>query len=69
MFPGTGSRGPAPFCTKPQLALDMLTDLVAKGSLPVRWVTCDEDFSVSHAFRDGVAALGLGYLVEVVLVA
>ena len=42
------------------LALDMLTDLVAKGTLPVRRVTCDEGFSVSHAIADGVAALGLG---------
>ena len=38
---------------------------VAEGSLPVRWVTCDEGFSVRHAFLDGVAALGLGYLAEV----
>ena len=33
--------------------------------LPVRWVTCDEGFSISHAFLDGVADLGLGYLAEV----
>ena len=39
--------------------------LVAEGSLPVRWVTCDEGFSVSPAFLDGVAGLGLGYLAEV----
>jgi len=31
----------------------------------VRWVTCDEGFGHSHAFLDGVAALGLGYLAEV----
>lgn len=54
-----------PFRTKPQLALDMLTTLVAEGSLPLRWVTCDEGFSVSPAFLDGVAGLGLGYLAEV----
>ena len=54
-----------PFRTKPQLALDMLRALVAEASLPVRWVTCNEGFSVSHAFLDGVAALGLGYLAEV----
>ncbi|MCY4519484.1 MAG: IS701 family transposase [Caldilineaceae bacterium] len=61
----TGVPADIPFRTKPQLALDMLTALVAEGSLPVRWVTCDEGFSVSHAFLDGVAALGLGYLAEV----
>ena len=53
-----------PFRTKPQLALDMLRALVAEASLPVRWVTCNEGFSVSHAFLDGVAALGRGYLVH-----
>ena len=61
----TGVPADTPFRTKPQLAPDMLTDLVAEGSLPVRWVTCDEGFSISHAFLDGVAALGLGYLAEV----
>ena len=61
----TGVPVGTPFRTKPQLALDMLTALVAEDSLPVRWVTCDEGFSVSHAFLDGVAALGLGYLAEV----
>ena len=44
----------------------MLTDLVAEGSLLVRWVTCDEGFGCSPAFLDGVASLGLGYLAEMV---
>ena len=61
----TGVPADTPFRTKPQLALEMLTALVAEGSLPVRWVTCDEGFSISHAFLDGVADLGLGYLAEV----
>ena len=61
----TGVPADTPFRSKPQLALDMLTALVAEGSLPLRWVTCDEGFSLSHAFLDGVADLGLGYLAEV----
>ena len=61
----TGVPEGTPFRTKPQLTLDMLRALVAEDSLPVRWVTCDEGFGGSHAFLDGVAALGLGYLAEV----
>ena len=61
----TGVPEGTPFRTKPQLVLEMLTALTAEGVLPVRWVTCDEGFGCSHAFLDGVAALGLGYLAEV----
>ena len=61
----TGVPEGTPFRTKPQLALEMLTNLVAEGALPVRWVTCDEGFGGSHDFLDGVADLGLGYLAEV----
>jgi len=55
----------ATFRTQPQLALAMLTELVAEGSLPARWVTCDEGYGRSVDFLDGVAALGLGYMAEV----
>ena len=61
----TGVPEGTPFRTKPQLALDMLANLVAEGTLPVRRVTCDEGFGGSHDFLDGVADLGLGYLAEV----
>ena len=61
----TGVPADISFRSKPQLALAMLAALVAEGSLPLRWVTCDEGFSISHAFLDGVADLGLGYLAEV----
>ncbi len=53
------------FRTKPQLALELLTDLVAAGSRPARWVVCDEGYGRSVDFLDGVAALGLGYMAEV----
>jgi SRSO17 transposase len=55
----------ATFRTQPQLALGMLTELVADGSLPARWVSCDEGYGRSGDFLDGVAALGLGYMAEV----
>ena len=54
----------ATFRTKPQLALGMLAELVADGSLPARWVSCDEGYGRSGDFLDGVAALGLGYTVD-----
>ena len=53
------------FQTKPQLALNLLRALVASGSLPARWVTCDEAYGQDPAFLDGVAELGLGYCAEV----
>ena len=43
----------------------MLTELVAEGSLPVRWVTCDEGYGRSVDFLDGVRVLGLSYRAEV----
>jgi SRSO17 transposase len=52
------------FTTKPQLALDMITDAVAAG-MPASWVAADELYGDNGAFRAGVAALGLGYVLAV----
>jgi SRSO17 transposase len=52
------------FQTEPQLALEMLQGLVARGVLPFRWVAADEHFGQIPAFLDGVAALDKWYLVE-----
>ena len=60
-----GVPAEATFQTKPQLALEMLTELVAEGTLPARWVSCDEGHGRSVDFLDGVAALGLGSMAEV----
>ena len=38
---------------------------MAAGSLPVRWVTCDEGYGSDTVFLDRLAALGLGYCAEV----
>jgi SRSO17 transposase len=50
--------------TKPELALEMITAAAAAG-MPASWVAADEAYGDSGAFRDGVAGLGLGYVVAV----
>jgi len=53
------------FRTEPELALDMVRDLVARDVLPFQWVTCDEHFGQNPGFLDGLAALGKWYFAEV----
>ena len=45
------------FRTKPQLALEMLAELVAEGSLPARWVSCDEGYGRSVDFLDATSSM------------
>lgn len=52
------------FQTKPELALGMLQNAVSEG-FPGRWVTGDEVYGNSPAFRTGVGDLGLKYVVAV----
>jgi SRSO17 transposase len=54
-----------PFRTEPELALEMVRDLVIRDVLPFQWVTCDEHFGQNPAFLDGLAALGKWYFAEV----
>ena len=54
-----------PFQTKPQIAAALVAEVMAAGSLPVRWVTCDEGYGSDTVFLDRLAALGLGYCAEV----
>lgn len=51
--------------SKTELALDMLAQAKEWGHLTARWVTGDDLYGNSPEFRDGVAALGLLYLLEV----
>ena len=51
--------------TKPQLALEMLEEVAAEGSLRFGWVTCDEAYGRDPRFLDGVADLGVWYFAEV----
>jgi SRSO17 transposase len=59
-----GIPASAQFVTKPELALDMITGAVAAG-VPAAWVASDEVYGDNGAFRAGVAALGLGYILTV----
>jgi SRSO17 transposase len=51
--------------TKPEIALDMLHKAFERGALPCQWVAADALYGDSSAFRDGIAALGKWYFVEV----
>jgi SRSO17 transposase len=48
-----------------ELALAMLQQAQAQGDLTAAWVTGDDAFGKSPEFRDGVAALGFLYVLEV----
>src|SRR4029453_12147964 len=50
---------------KPELALSMLRRARALGHLSAGWVTGDDDFGNDPDFRDGVAAEGWRYVLEV----
>lgn len=51
--------------TKPTLGLEMLKEVRQAGTLPGRWLACDEAFGRSTEFLDQVADLGLFYYAEV----
>lgn len=51
--------------TKPQLALQLLQEAVARGTLPFQWVAADALYGDTPAFRDGVATLGKWYFTEI----
>ena len=53
------------FQTKPELALSLLQQAVARGCLPFSWVAVDALYGNTPAFLDGVAALGKWYVAEV----
>lgn len=52
------------FKPKWQIALDLVQRSCAEG-VPLRWITADEFYGRAGEFRDGVAAAGLGYVVEI----
>lgn len=51
--------------TKPEIGLKLLQNALRRGELPFKWVTADELYGDSPAFRDGIAALHKWYFVEV----
>jgi SRSO17 transposase len=53
------------FRTEPELALDMLRELVTRARVPFQWVAFDEHFGESPSLLDEIDALGKWYLAEV----
>ena len=51
--------------TKTELALEMLAQAQARGHLSARWVAGDSAFGMSPSFRDGLAAAGMWYVLDV----
>lgn len=52
------------FKTQPTLALEMVQEVAKDGSLPFRWLTCDEAFGRDTAFLDNVGEM-VFYFAEV----
>jgi SRSO17 transposase len=48
-----------------ELALEMLQQVKARGHRVAQWITGDDTYGKSPAFRDGVEALGFCYVLEI----
>ena len=51
--------------SKTQLALELLERALERGHLRVGWVAGDDAFGMSPSFREGLAALGMRYVLDV----
>ena len=51
--------------SKTELALEMLARALERGHLEAVWVAGDDAFGMSPSFRDGLAALGMHYVLDV----
>ena len=51
--------------SKTELALDMLQGALEPGHLSAGWVAADDAFGMSPSFREGLAALGMCYVLYV----
>ena len=51
--------------SKTQLALEMLERALERGHLKAGWVAGDDAFGMSPSFREGLAALGMRYVLDV----
>ena len=51
--------------SKTQLALEMLERAVERGHMRAGWVAADDAFGMSPSFREGLAALGMRYVLDV----
>ena len=51
--------------SKTGLALELLERALGRGHLRAKWVAGDDAFGMSPSFRDGLAALGMRYVLDV----
>ena len=51
--------------SKTELALEMVGRTQERGHLKAGWVAADDAFGMSPSFRDGLAALGMWYVLDV----
>ena len=51
--------------SKTELALEMLAQAMELGHLEAGWVAGDDAFGMSPSFREGLAALGMRYVLDV----
>jgi SRSO17 transposase len=51
--------------SKTELALELLERALERGHLRAKWVAGDDAFGMSPSFRDGLAALGMRYVLDV----
>ena len=51
--------------SKTELALEMLARALGRGYLEAVWVAGDDAFGMSPSFRDGLAAQGMRYVLDV----
>ncbi len=51
--------------SKTELALEMVGRAQERGHLKAGWVAADDAFGMSPSFRDGLAALGMWYVLDV----
>lgn len=51
--------------SKTELALEMVEQALARGHLRAGWVAGDDAFGMSPSFREGLATLGMGYVLDV----
>ena len=51
--------------SKTELALEMLEGALERGYLQAGWVAWDDAFGMSPSFREGLAALGMRYVLDV----
>ena len=51
--------------SKTKLALELLAGVLERGHLKAGWVAGDDAFGMSPSFREGLAALGMRYVLDV----